>query len=63
LVHCAVIVAVELMFDAIKLGLEPKSNMLVETMQPLLMVAVKLEPVAPAEPLVGQEPAPGCSVN
>jgi hypothetical protein len=51
------------MFDAIKLGLEPKSNMLVETMQPLLMVAVKLEPVAPAEPLVGQEPAPGCSVN
>jgi hypothetical protein len=58
-VHRAVMVAVESIFDVIKLGLEPKSNVLVETLQLLLTVAVKLEPEALVEPPVGQVPVPG----
>ena len=57
--HCAVIVALESMLDAIEFGLEPKFNVLAETLQLLLMVAVKLEPEPLLEPPVGQVPVPG----
>ncbi len=49
-------VAVESMFDVIALGLEPKLSEVVETLQLLLMVAVKLEPEPLVEPPVGQGP-------
>jgi hypothetical protein len=54
-----VIVALESMFDAIEFGLEPKFRVLAETLQLLLIVAVKLEPEPLLEPPVGQVPVPG----
>jgi len=47
------------MFDAIEVGLEPKFNAPAETLQLLLIVAVKLDPEPLVEPPVGQVPVPG----